>query len=282
MYNTKNTITRYTLPIVLIVAIFSVVVYLHQGKDDKFHLYFLNVGQGDAIFLETPGDFQILVDGGRSRKVLNELGNILSRTDKDIDLIIATHPDADHIGGLIPVLEKFEVGAVLSTTKEKETLTYKEFKKLAKDKVTHISTTQVIELSDGTIINILWPQNENSLKLEDNDTSIIIRIVNRDAEVLLTGDATKRIERILLNSNNTLESDILKAGHHGSKTSSDETFLKAVKPKHIIFSSSENNSYGHPHDEVVNLSKQIAETHRTSNGTVEFISINGADFDLKK
>ena len=267
--------------IFFIIMFFFIIKSTLLVEQNDFSVYFLNVGQGDSIFIETPSNYQILVDGGRNEKVLNELGKIIPSHDNKIDLVIATHPDADHIGGLIHVLNSFEVKKILKTYKTKSTKTSATFEKLVIEEgaeVIYVEKPMRYELSDKTKIDILWPQTKILETGDDNETSIIVRISNGEGEVLLTGDAGKRTESILLKTvPELLQSDILKAGHHGSKFSSLETFFEKVNPSSIIFSAGENNSYGHPSPTIVELAEKFAKTYYTKNGTIKFKGKNGSE-----
>jgi len=257
----------FLLGAVLIVIITIVLLFiLHFKPVDKniLTVTFLNVGQGDAIFIEAPNKKQILVDGGGDGTILRELGSVMPFYDRSIDIVIATHPDKDHIGGLVDVVQNFSVDQVVRSGVESDTSTFKLFDSL-------ISRQNIIEHTAergmriyldeelGIYIDVLHPAYDVSRVQDKNDASVILRLVYGETEFLLTGDASKRIEKELITKGDAVEirSDVLKLGHHGSKTSSDLEFLQAVQPELAIVSASCDNRYGHPHSEVTDRVKKL-------------------------
>lgn len=233
---------------------------------------FLDVGQGDAIFIESPTGVQVLIDGGAGSGVLRELGSVMSFEDRSIDVVIATHPDTDHIGGLVDVLERYHVAYIFESGSETETNTYRAFNKaVSEEGAVRIEARAgtYIHLGGGAILEILYPVHDAS-SLEPNEASIVARLVYRDAEVLLTGDAPISVERVLLQKyGNTLESDVLKVGHHGSRTSTAKVFVDVVRPQIAVISAGKENRYGHPHEEVVAILENAdATVLHTMNGTI--------------
>jgi len=221
---------------------------------------FLDVGQGDAIFIDAPNGNQILLDGGPDRKVLTALGRVMPFYDRSIDLLVASHPDADHIGGLVDVLERFRVGAILEPELEPETQVYQRLAALVSQKgvelINPLRGTRV-DLGSGIFLEILSP-DRSPLGWDPNDASLVARLVDGPTSFLLTGDAPAKIERYLASlDGNRLHSDVLKASHHGSRTSTAEEFLGAVRPKYVVISVGANNRYGHPHSEVLDRLAQF-------------------------
>jgi competence protein ComEC len=215
---------------------------------------FLNVGQGDAILIESPTGNQMLIDGGRDAALLRELPKIMGPTDRSIDLVLATHPDADHIGGLPDIFERYEVGMYMESGNIGDTATFQTLERdVEKEKAPRVIARRGmrIVLGGGAYADVLFPDRDVS-RAESNSASAVLRVVYGESEFLLTGDAPISTERTLLSYGvETLTSDVLKAGHHGSRTSSSEGFLKAVNPMYGVFSRGCENSYGHPHVEVV-------------------------------
>ena len=218
---------------------------------------FLDVGQGDSIFIEAPNGKQMLIDGGRNSMAVNELSKYLSFSDKEIDVVIATHPDSDHIGGLPEIFERLNILNFVDGGVSGETNIYKELVSKSKQEGSRSvkgerGLTIILDKKHGVYFQVLAPAE--GFKFSDtNNMSIVGRLVYGNSSFLLTGDASKAVENILAYSDGSLlESDILKAGHHGSKTSSSLLFLEKVKPGISIISAGENNTYGHPHDEVIN------------------------------
>lgn len=228
------------------------------GSADLTVTYF-DVGQGDSILIETP-DFQnILIDGGPDETVLEKLGDRLESGEK-IDLMVLTHPHADHVSGLISVFERYDVERVLATGVVHTTRTYEEWLRLMKEEEASFTVAkwgEVFDLGDDIEIEVLYPFDDLSgktiselpVKLDDglNDTSVVLLLSYKDTSFLFTGDASKSVEgEVLASFGEDLDSDVLKVGHHGSDTSSSWDFLQAVSPKYAVISVGEGNSYGHP------------------------------------
>ncbi len=243
---------------------------------------FLDVGQGDAIFIESPSGMQVLVDGGRGDgAVLRELPRVMGFFDRSIDMVVATHPDADHIGGLIDVFKRYRVDAVLMTDNVNDTPTYDSFMRAVRHEGAHIYEAKrgnTYDLGAGlagsTTLTVLFPDRSVET-IETNTASIIAQLSYSDADVLLTGDSPSSIERYLVDIDGTaLMSEVLKVGHHGSHTSTDAQFLEMVRPKYGIISAGKDNSYGHPHREVMDLLIQYGvETQNTADkGTIRMTS----------
>ncbi len=210
----------------------------------------LDVGQGDAILLEAPTGQTILIDGGPGKTVLSRLGEELPFWERRIDLIIVSHPHEDHIAGLNPVLERYEVGAVMLTGIEAKSATQQRFLQLVNEK--HIPlflAEQPQTISLGALkLKLLFPlMSFNGKRISNlNNSSIVIKASFGDIDLLLTGDAEEPVEKQLLESGVDLNAEILKAGHHGSETSSSEAFVRRVAPTLVLISDGTGNSYGHP------------------------------------
>lgn len=214
---------------------------------------FLDVGQGDSIFIQSPSGQQMLMDTGKGQSVLRGLGDVMSLNDREIDYVLTTHPDADHIGGLSEVLERFEVNNLIMTENESDTPIWQLAKRAVLNenaKVIMARRGQLIDLGAGVQLEILFPDIDPT-ELESNTSSIVARLTYGERSFLLTGDSPKAIEEYLvLIEGANLESDVLKVGHHGSRTSTSLMFLAEVSPKYAVISAGKNNSYGHPHVEV--------------------------------
>lgn len=237
---------------------------------------FLDVGQGDAIFIQTPDGVEVLIDGGPNNSVLRELSRQMSFFDREIDMVIGTHPDSDHIGGLIDVLQRYSVAIILMTENLSDTSTASSYIQAVTSEgaeIVYARAGQKFQLGDAVTLQVLFPVYEAS-KMESNASSIILRLVYGETEFLLTGDSPKRIEEYLVQEGVDLESDVLKAGHHGSRTSTSEMFLDAVNPQFAVISAEADSRYGHPHVEVTDmLFNHRVKTYATSEeGTVTFES----------
>ena len=236
---------------------------------------FLDVGQGDSILIKTPDGYEMLVDGGPNGAVLRELARGRSFFDRDIDLMVTTHPDLDHIGGLIDVLKRYNVKAILKTENESDKSAATAFVASAdKEKAELIlaDAGQVIKLGASTTIQIFSPAGDEK-DWESNTSSVVMRVVYGDISFMLTGDAPSEIEEYLVKTYGTqLDSDVLKLGHHGSKTSTSDKFLDAVTPQYAVVSAGIDNRYGHPHQEVMQrvFARNIKTSHTGTDGTVTF------------
>lgn len=250
---------------------------LEKEGDKTLTVSFLDVGQGDAIFITTPSGRQVLVDGGRNSKVLQELNSVMPFWDRSIDIVIATHPDADHIRGLIEVFKRFDVttfvhSGVEHDTEEAEALRTAVINEQSNDILARRG--QVYDFGDGTRITILFPDRDVS-GMESNAASVIAKVVFGEHSFLLTGDSPKMIEEYLLSlSTEDVQSTVLKAGHHGSKTSSSPLFVGFVEPQYVVLSRGCSNSYGHPHQEVLDTftSFEIQTLDTCIDGRVTFTS----------
>jgi|CXWL01.1.fsa_nt_gi competence protein ComEC len=252
---------------------------------NELQVTFLNVGQGDAIFIESPTGAQMLIDGGRDRSVLRELGKRMSPLDRTIDIVVATHPDADHIGGLSGVFSNYKVSKYITPDIDSETNTAEELAfRAGNEKGVEVLTARrgmKIDMGGGAYADILFPDRDVS-GVETNTGSVIMRVVYGETEFLLSGDAPLSIENWLVTlDGERLESDVLKAGHHGSRTSTGDAWLGVVRPKFVVISAGKDNSYGHPHQEVVDKVLATGATLlSTVDGAVRFTS-NGTTLKKK-
>lgn len=240
---------------------------------------FFDVGQGDAILIETPERYQILIDGGGDSKILTKLSREIPFWDKTIDLMILTHPEKDHLIGLLEVLKRYKVENILWTGIVRKIPEFEEWQGLIKDekaKLKIAQTGQKISCENCKWeIEILYPfENLDKIEFkESNDTSIVAKLVFEKTSFLFTGDISKKVEN-LLSFTNKLDSDVLKVAHHGSKNSTSEEFLNSVSPKIAVISVGKENKFGHPHQEVLEiLEKNAIKILRTDlNGDIKIIS----------
>lgn len=232
-----------------------------QNSHRQLTFAMLDIGQGDALFIESPTGTQILVDGGPARKILSPLSRMMNPFDKKIDAVIITNPDADHIGGFLDVLKNYQVGEVFSSGTVSSSKTYSNLETEIKNK--NIPNLLVkkgmrLNLGGGAVLDILFPDRDVST-WPTNDGSVVARLSYGNTSVMLTGDAPKSTEKIILSefSPELLHSDILKVGHHGSRGSTSLEFVQAVSPTYALISDGKGNSYGHPHKESLNILEQI-------------------------
>lgn len=262
---------KYYLPLCVLALILANIFIFQldwQNSHRKLTFAMLDVGQGDALFIESPTGTQILVDGGPVRKILSPLSRVMNPFDKKIDAVIITNPDADHIGGFLDVLKNYQVGEVFSSGTVSSSKTFKDLETQIQNK--NIPNLLVkkgmrLDLGGGVVLDILFPDRDVST-WKTNDGSVVARLSYGNTSVMLTGDAPKSTEKIILGefSPSELHSDILKVGHHGSRGSTSLEFAQAVSPMYALISDGKGNSYGHPHQETLDILKQInAKIFRT-------------------
>lgn len=215
----------------------------------ELRVWFFDVGQGDSIFIETPDHYQILVDGGPSQEILSKLGQVMPPWDRSIDAIVLTHPHKDHVSGLVSVLERYDVAAVydggaLSHTGEMDAF---EADTVAENATTkHLVEGDHFAYGDVTL-DVLAPTHpiDGTYPKDPNEASVVMLLSYHDTTLLLMGDAPADVEHDILP--NVGDIDVLKVGHHGSRTSSSTEFFDVVTPEFAIISDGIDNSYGHPH-----------------------------------
>jgi competence protein ComEC len=237
--------------LVLVAAVF---VWWGDLRPDTDHLSLtvLDVGQGDALLIETPAGARILVDGGPSgARLVQALGRQLSPSERRIDLIVLTHAQDDHVTGFVELLQRYEVGGALAGPLDGQTAAYEAWREeLAQlDVPLHVATAgRSIDLGDGVRIEILGPPPEALSDTQDdyNNNSVVLRLVYGSVSFLLTGDLAAEGEDALLASGADLHSNVLKVGHHGSDGSTTPAFLDAVGPELAVISAGADNNFGHP------------------------------------
>lgn len=255
---------KYWLSIFVLFLLLAVVFIFYLDFHKKPHqLTFavLDIGQGDALFIQSPTGTQILVDGGPPRKLLSRLSRVMPLFDKKIDAIVITNPDADHIAGFLDLLKVYKVGQVFDSGTFNDSTVYENLENKIKQK--NIPRTVVekgmrLDLGGGAVLDVLFPDQDVSL-WKTNEGSIIMKLTYGESSVLLTGDAPISTEQLVLKSTpiEFLDSDILKVGHHGSHTSTSEDFVKAITPAYALISDGKTNKYGHPHQETLNTLESL-------------------------
>lgn len=254
-----------------------------ESRNGLLTVSFLNIGQGDSIFIDAPSGRQALIDGGPGGIVLRELSKVIPWYDRTIDVVISTHPDADHIGGLVDVLPRYKIGMIVHSDVEGDTATAKALvKEIEREGARQIIARrgQIIDLGPSTgsgltaYLEILAPDRSVS-NVETNTGCVVTRLVYGKTSFMLSCDAPKEIENYLVRLDGAdLHSDVLKAGHHGSKNSSSELFVGFVNPTYGVFSRGCKNKYGHPAPEVTALFERfgIPTSDTCKDGTVTFVS----------
>ena len=253
--------------LLIIIDIFLITLDFRHSRR-VFTFAMLDVGQGDALFIESPTGTQILFDGGPARKILGPLRKVMSPFDHTIDAIVITNPDADHIGGFADILKNYEVSYMFEPGTQNSSKTFQNLKtEIQNKKIPRILARKGmrINMGGGTVIDILFPDRDVS-SWSTNDGSIVARLSYGATTIMLTGDATSKTEKIVLAGSipEDIKSKILKVGHHGSRSSTSASFVKAVEPTYALISNGKDNSYGHPHKEVLETLNSIgAQVFRT-------------------
>lgn len=244
-----------TIGFLIVLAIILGLIVFH-GKNSALKVIFLDIGQGDSILI-SQGSQQLLIDGGKDGKLLLEkLGKYIPFWDRDIEAIIETHPDQDHIGGLIDVVKTYKVHSVLETKMQSESQTFKKLEEeIEKRSVEKIEAKKgvTIKFVSGSIAEILYPLEtiENTNSQDTNSSSVVVKLTMDKGNFLFTGDLPTTEENNLLSENIDVSTDFLKISHHGSKYATSSEFLEKTKPREAIISVGKNNSYGHPNSEVL-------------------------------
>lgn len=245
----------------------------------------MDVGQGDGIFIESPTGVQVVIDAGPDDSLLHELPTLMPLSDRSLDAVIETHPDADHIAGFIDLLKRYSVGVFIESGIKKDTLTAKTLEgEIDQKNIPRaiVRRGEWIDLGGGARLTILFPDFDVSTLTPDkaNEGAVVAQLVYASTTVLFMADAPKDIEDHLVALDGaTLHSDILKVGHHGSAGSSGDTFVTTVDPAVAVISVGAHNRYGHPTQATLDtLAAHHIKTLRTDEeGTIVFTS-NGKEF----
>ncbi|MFJ5791147.1 MBL fold metallo-hydrolase [Lysinibacillus sp. NPDC093197] len=245
----------------------------------EMRVHFFDVGQGDSILIESPNGKTMLVDGGvkgagqQVVSYINELGI------EKLDVVVATHPDADHIGGLIPVLNSIPIEQFYDSGKVHTSQTFEEMLSLidSNNIPYNVPKTGDSIALDGELDVKVLNANENAS--DNNDASIVLKVTYGNISFLLTGDAGVALEKEMLQQN--VKATVLKAGHHGSNTSSSQSFIQAVQPEVTILSYGKDNKYGHPHAEVVERLQAIgSKIYATAETGTVTVSTDGVSYNV--
>jgi competence protein ComEC len=252
-----------------------------ETSSHPFTVTFLDVGQGDAIVIQNENTV-MLIDAGTNKTAVNLINELKSMAISRFDVIIATHPHEDHIGGMDNVINNFEVRQVIMPEESANTQTYQDVLKAINNKALTISVPKAGSSFNlgSAICTVLAPNSQN---YEDtNNYSIVLRVVYGSVSFLLTGDAGTDSEKGILGKGYTLKSDVLKVGHHGSADSTSNPFLEAIAPRDAVILVGQDNDYGHPHKETLSkLNTAGIKIYRTDmNGTIVYTS-NGTNLAVK-
>ncbi len=242
---------------------------------EKFMFYAISTGNSDCLLLTAPGGETMLVDAADNDDY-SEIASILEKYGiREINTLVATHFDADHIGSMDDIIENTKVDSVYISNYKESTKEYKNLMNALKDKnITPTVAQAGQEFSLGqAAVKILNPQNKKYK--EENNACVVLKVSYGTADFLLTGDMEEEtIEDVLQEWGGSIECEVLKAGHHGSRTSTTDDLLKAVRPQIAVIPCGKNNSYGHPHKETLSLlQKYKVQTYRTDlNGDIAVLT----------
>ncbi len=263
----------------LVLIGFNIFVWYHVlvGGQDDLDLYFLDVGQGDSSLVVLPEGAKVLIDGGPDKSVLFPLSEALPKTDRYIDLVVLSHAQLDHFSGLYDVLERYKIGAFITTGREGESEAWKEFLKLLEKK-----KTPVILLGKGDLIkngdsrlSVLSPNRDLLNHEEINESSLVLLLESENSKSLFTGDIGFETENFLIDTYD-MDIDVLKVPHHGSRFSSGINFLREATPAVSVIGVG-NNRFGHPTEAALSRLAAIGSSiYRTDkDGTVHLEINNG-------
>jgi competence protein ComEC len=244
---------RFLLSLLLltVLTVWSALTFV---GDDRLHVYFFDVGQGDSILIKS-GNFEMLIDGGPDQRVVNWLGRTLPPWDRTIEVVVLTHPHADHVTGLVDVLERYEVGEVWGTGAVHTSQVYLNFLNLIKEKHLSFRVVQPGEeyhLPVGTV-TVLYPlKSFVGVRITNlNESSIVAKLTQGNFSLLLTGDIEEKGQQELVDLRLDMQTAILKVPHHGSDGADLTNFITSIQPKLAIISAGAKNRYGHPHPETL-------------------------------
>lgn len=273
--------------IVLLLCIFLLAGCTEAVKTEKIpvtaghemQVHFIDVGQGDSILIESPSGKTMLIDGGVKGAGQQIVSYLKELGINKLDIVVATHPDADHIGGLIPVLDNMMTEQFYDSGKVHTSQTFEEMLTRIDEKNIPYHVPKIgddIEFDKDVNVKVL---NANDQATDNNDASIVLKMTYGNVSFLLTGDAGVALEKEMLQYD--VKATVLKAGHHGSNTSSSEEFIQAVKPEVTILSYGEDNKYGHPHAEIVDRLQAIgSKIYATADlGTIT-VSTDGVNYTV--
>ena len=277
------------LVILLCLLVFSFSTHgIASQRDGLLKVYLFDVGQGDSVFIETPNGNQVLIDGGPDNTVLQKLGEVMPFYDKDIDMLMVSHPHADHIVGLIEVLNRYEVKSIIEAKESYNSAEFRAWQEAVKDENANeveAIVYKIIDLGNDVTLTILHPFESVTGDNPKNphDDVVVAMLKYGELEVMLTGDMETKVERRLIMEGYDLDSDILKVGHHGSKTSTSEEFLSAVSPEVAVIQVGAKNRYGHPSPDILKRLEDygIKYYRNDIDGDVELVS-DGKNYKIIK
>ena len=252
-------------------------------KKYPLRVHFIDVGQADSAFLELPDGKTMLIDAGNPENAEDVISFVEGLDYDCIDFVVATHPHADHIGAMAEVLKHFDIGSVFMPEKEHTSKTFEKMIDVIEKKEIPLYAARkgavITETEDYSAV-ILSPAKNDYDDL--NNFSAVVKLTYGETKYLFMGDAEKKIETELKKLD--IEADVLKLGHHGSNTSSGQEFLQMVSPEYTVIPCGEDNSYGHPHEEVVKRLKRLGYTYFRTDilGTISICADSNENFTVIK
>ena len=274
---TRNLPTKAAITVLALVALLTWIAVFSM-PDGKLHIVFFDVGQGDSIFIQTPLGQQILIDGGPSpTMILAALGRQLPFWDRSLDLVVLTHPEEDHLTGLIPVLERYKVQKILDSGWPCAKPTCERWQELIEQKGIEVQIAQRgmrIDLGGGLWFDVLHPGAElmEGTDSDVNNNSAVMRLVMGGISFLITGDIEEEAEGAILASEQALASTVLKVPHHGGKASLSDEFLEGVGPQLAVISVGRDNRFGHPAPETLEKLREVTLLRTDEQGTIEVVT----------
>ncbi len=262
-----------------------VFVWWRENRHGILTVVFLDVGKGDAVYIETPHGKKILIDGGIDASVMKKLGEVMPFYSRSLDMFVLTAPTIDHLGGALTVFERLSITAVLESGADPDNLQYKAFEKEIAQKNIHkiIGRRGInIGLDQDVELSVLWPEEVSSgVKANINDDSLILRLAYGTTSVVFMGNASQKVERALLAD--APQGTVLMAGHHGSRVSSSPEWLKAVSPKYAVISVDAKNKYGYPNPQTLEAFRLVGAKVFTTAGQGSVIfKTDGKSFTISQ
>ncbi|MDP2690942.1 MAG: MBL fold metallo-hydrolase [bacterium] len=280
-----NSQNFYYLP-VLVGLLFCFYANHVWALPSNLSVKFLDIGQGDSILITTPNGRTVLIDGGPGTTILERLGEETGFWLKKIDLMLLTHPDLDHLEGLVEVLQRYQVDRVMMTGVMHGSALYQTFLRLLENnapEVILVDPSMDWRIDTGVYLDMLYPVHSVAMREVDNvnDTSIVFKLIYGESTMFLGGDIEEDTEHELLMTDFDLTADVYKAGHHGSITSNTQPLLDAILAEQIVITSGRDNQFNHPHLETVLRFDQMATPWINTKdlGTIT-LSSNGQEWSV--
>ena len=247
------TILKFILKNWIVILFVLIATFMQDSKHSGSPVVvFLDVGQGDATLIQQES-FQILVDGGPDDAVLYELAKYIPIYDRNIEVVVLTHAHDDHLKGLLMVLENYNVNSIWYSPSCADTSSYGYMLEEYAEKLVKVDSSTKLRYGD-IAMSVIYPV-EAKCEKNINNESVVLDVEVSGKRILLTGDAEKEVEEKIFDDIGDV--DILKAGHHCSRTASSEMFLNSVEPEIAICSVGQGNKFGHPHDETIEMFEKL-------------------------